>query len=110
MNPTDVVRTRIYNQPKEGKGLYKNGYDAYVKIVRYEGFLALYKGIRQIYTRHLFFKLIYNIHSISKSIYFNTSKRIFDVIPSSRTSFHFDFCILRTNETISATTPQTKQK
>ncbi len=46
MNPTDVVRTRIYNQPKEGKGLYKNGYDAYVKIVRHEGFLALYKGKR----------------------------------------------------------------
>jgi solute carrier family 25, member 34/35 len=44
-----VVRTRIYNQPFDpitGKGLlYRNGLDAFTKIVKTEGVVGgLYKG------------------------------------------------------------------
>eukprot|EP01137_Pigoraptor_chileana_P014731 Opistho-2@69739 len=47
INPIDVVRTRLYNQPVDEKGqgtLYKNGLDAIVKVARAEGVGALYKG------------------------------------------------------------------
>lgn len=47
INPLDVVRTRLFNQPfdAQGKGLwYKNGADAAVKVLRVEGPLAFYKG------------------------------------------------------------------
>jgi hypothetical protein len=45
MNPVDVVRTRIYNQPgiKEER-LYKSGMDAAIKILRLEGPQAFFKG------------------------------------------------------------------
>eukprot|EP00026_Physarum_polycephalum_P008602 Phypoly_transcript_08690.p1 GENE.Phypoly_transcript_08690~~Phypoly_transcript_08690.p1 ORF type:complete len:409 (+),score=66.80 Phypoly_transcript_08690:122-1348(+) len=48
MNPLDVTRTRVYNQPRSstGEGLaYKNAADAFGKIVRNEGVFALYKGL-----------------------------------------------------------------
>lgn len=54
MNPLDVTRTRLYNQSRNppvksitgGDGLvYKNAVDAFRKIVHYEGFFALYKGL-----------------------------------------------------------------
>lgn len=48
MNPLDVTRTRVYNQPRSntGEGLaYKNAVDAFRKIVRNEGVFALYKGL-----------------------------------------------------------------
>lgn len=47
MNPLDVVRTRLYNQPigPNGKGaLYDGAADAARKIVSIEGVTALYKG------------------------------------------------------------------
>jgi hypothetical protein len=47
VNPADVLRTRLFNQPFDtnGKGLwYKNGFHAGVKVVTVEGPLALYKG------------------------------------------------------------------
>lgn len=52
MNPVDVVRTRVYNQPSLPAGAsavtnnsyYHGGIDAMVKIVKYEGVGALYKG------------------------------------------------------------------
>ena len=46
-NPSDVIRTRIYNQPfdRNGNGIYyKNSLDALIKIVKHEGPSALYKG------------------------------------------------------------------
>jgi Ca2+-binding EF-hand superfamily protein len=52
MNPVDVLRTRVYNQPVEADGktgkLYKNGLDAFVKVWKNEGPTAFYKG----YTSH----------------------------------------------------------
>lgn len=47
VNPADVIRTRLFNQPfdAEGKGLwYRNGLHAGMKIVSVEGPTALYKG------------------------------------------------------------------
>jgi len=55
MNPVDVIRTRLYNQPSSAsplsenlgtlsKDYYKGGMDALVKVVRQEGVFALYKG------------------------------------------------------------------
>ena len=44
MNPVDVIRTRVYNQPAGEARLYKNALDAAVKIARHEGVLAFYKG------------------------------------------------------------------
>lgn len=47
INPLDVIRTRLYNQPFDahGNGLwYKNGVDAAIKVMRTEGPLAFYKG------------------------------------------------------------------
>lgn len=48
-NPLDVVRTRVYNQPCDDKGIglyYRNGPHAAWKIVTVEGPLAFYKGVR----------------------------------------------------------------
>ena len=42
VNPVDVVRTRIYNAPKDR--LYASGIDAAQQLVRSEGVLAFYKG------------------------------------------------------------------
>jgi Ca2+-binding EF-hand superfamily protein len=46
MNPTDVVRSRLYNQPFEnGKGLYyENAWDCLRKTVKAEGVKALWTG------------------------------------------------------------------
>ena len=47
VNPVDVIRTRLFNQPygPDGRGLwYKSGFDAGAKVVSVEGPLALYKG------------------------------------------------------------------
>ncbi|XP_022228834.2 mitochondrial uncoupling protein 4C-like [Drosophila obscura] len=45
--PTDVVKSRIMNQPtdKMGNGLhYKNAFDCYIKLISQEGPTAMYKG------------------------------------------------------------------
>ena len=47
VNPVDVVRTRVFNQPvgPDGVGLrYSGGVDAALQLVRAEGPLAFYKG------------------------------------------------------------------
>jgi Ca2+-binding EF-hand superfamily protein len=47
MNPVDVIRTRVFNQPVSATGeglLYKSGADALVKILANEGPTALMKG------------------------------------------------------------------
>ncbi|CAH1795245.1 unnamed protein product, partial [Owenia fusiformis] len=52
--PSDVLKTRIMNQPtdKNGRGLlYKSSLDCLLKTVRNEGFLALYKGFLPSYAR-----------------------------------------------------------
>jgi hypothetical protein len=46
-NPADVVRSRLYNQPRDqqGKGLlYRSAGHALQRILREEGFRGLYKG------------------------------------------------------------------
>ncbi|CAK9094248.1 Mitochondrial oxaloacetate transport protein (Mitochondrial carrier protein PMT) [Durusdinium trenchii] len=50
MNPLDVVRTRIYNQPLE-RPLYHGMLDAATKIARTEGPLAFWKGALAHYCR-----------------------------------------------------------
>lgn len=45
--PADVVKSRIMNQPTDEKGRplhYKGAIDCMSKLVREEGFLAMYKG------------------------------------------------------------------
>ena len=42
VNPTDVVRTRVYNAPADRP--YASGLDAALQLVRTEGPLAFYKG------------------------------------------------------------------
>ena len=42
VNPTDVVRTRVYNAPADRP--YASGVDAALQLVRTEGPLAFYKG------------------------------------------------------------------
>lgn len=47
VNPVDVLRTRLFNQPfgPDGKGLrYAHGLDAARKVLSVEGPAALYKG------------------------------------------------------------------
>ncbi|KAJ1463226.1 mitochondrial carrier domain-containing protein [Pelagophyceae sp. CCMP2097] len=54
VNPPDVVRTRLYNQPVDslGRGLhYNNGLHALSRIVSAEGPAALYKGALTHYLR-----------------------------------------------------------
>jgi len=43
MNPVDMLRTRVFNQPTTDR-LYKNGFDALFKVLKKEGPFALYKG------------------------------------------------------------------
>jgi len=45
LNPIDIVRTRIFNQPAGAARLYKNGFDAAFKILKHEGAGAFFKGI-----------------------------------------------------------------
>ncbi|XP_037094450.1 mitochondrial uncoupling protein 4-like [Pollicipes pollicipes] len=45
--PADVVKTRVMNQPTDSRGrgtLYRNSVDCFVRLVREEGLLAMYKG------------------------------------------------------------------
>jgi solute carrier family 25 protein 34/35 len=54
VNPVDLVRTRMYNQPfgPRGEGLwYRHGADAAFKVVSVEGPWALYKGAGAHYAR-----------------------------------------------------------
>lgn len=54
INPFDVIRTRIYNQPVDtsGKGVLYNGMiDAATKIAKTEGVLAFWKGALAHYAR-----------------------------------------------------------
>eukprot|EP00743_Colponemidia_sp_Colp-15_P008773 GILK01009567.1.p1 GENE.GILK01009567.1~~GILK01009567.1.p1 ORF type:complete len:540 (+),score=74.80 GILK01009567.1:82-1701(+) len=54
MNPVDVLRTRVYNQPVDANGnglLYKSGLDCLRKVLSTEGFSALYKGFASSYMR-----------------------------------------------------------
>ena len=45
MNPVDVIRTRLYNQPEEAAArLYRSGVDAAIKIAANEGVGAFFKG------------------------------------------------------------------
>jgi len=49
--PADVVKTRMMNQGKEGKALYRNSYDCLVKTVSHEGIKALWKGFLPTWAR-----------------------------------------------------------
>ena len=54
MQPSDVVRTRLYNQPFDSSGrgtLYAGPLDAAAKVVRLEGAAALFKGWTAHYLR-----------------------------------------------------------
>jgi len=55
MEPLDVVRTRLYNQPTDGqgKGIYYRGFvDCFSKVVEKEGFFhGMYKGAGAAYCR-----------------------------------------------------------
>lgn len=55
MEPLDVVRTRLYNQPTDarGKGIYYRGFfDCFSKVVEKEGFFhGMYKGAGAAYFR-----------------------------------------------------------
>ena len=48
MNPIDVARTRLYNQPKDQ---YKNGVDVMVQLIRNEGLSAFMKGFLPSFAR-----------------------------------------------------------
>jgi len=67
INPLDVVSTRIYNQPRQGR-LYAGYSDCVIKILRTEGIAAFYKGLFAQYLRigpHSFLSLIFWHHSRS---------------------------------------------
>ncbi|KAK3144643.1 hypothetical protein QOZ80_4AG0315850 [Eleusine coracana subsp. coracana] len=49
--PADVIKTRMMNQGKEGKDLYRNSLDCLVKTVRHEGVRALWKGFLPTWAR-----------------------------------------------------------
>ncbi|XP_041094154.1 solute carrier family 25 member 35 isoform X2 [Polyodon spathula] len=54
MTPFDVVSTRLYNQPVDSRGqglLYRGFVDCFMKTVRKESMLGLYKGIGASYFR-----------------------------------------------------------
>lgn len=46
--PIDLVKTRMQNQRSSGSFMdelmYKNSFDCFKKVVRYEGFFGLYRG------------------------------------------------------------------
>jgi solute carrier family 25 protein 34/35 len=67
INRLDVVSTRIYNQPGQGR-LYTGYADCVMKIIRTEGMAAFYKGLFAQYLRigpHSFLSLIFWHHSRS---------------------------------------------
>lgn len=46
--PIDLVKTRLQNQRSGsyvGELMYKNSFDCFKKVVRYEGFFGLYRGL-----------------------------------------------------------------
>jgi len=43
--PLDMIKTRLQNQRSGGTVLYKNTVDCFIKILQYEGFRGLYKGL-----------------------------------------------------------------
>ena len=45
--PIDLVKTRLQNQRGSlaGEIMYKNSFDCFVKVLRHEGFLGLYRGL-----------------------------------------------------------------
>ncbi|XP_062184393.1 mitochondrial uncoupling protein 3 [Phragmites australis] len=49
--PADVIKTRMMNQGREGKALYRNSYDCLVTTVRHEGVTALWKGFLPTWAR-----------------------------------------------------------
>ncbi|KAJ1271242.1 hypothetical protein BS78_06G114000 [Paspalum vaginatum] len=49
--PADVIKTRMMNQGKEGKALYRSSYDCLIKTVRHEGTMALWKGFLPTWAR-----------------------------------------------------------
>ncbi len=44
--PIDLVKTRMQNQRGSlaGEIMYKNSWDCFQKVLRYEGFVGLYRG------------------------------------------------------------------
>ena len=67
INRLDVVSTRIYNQPGQGR-LYTGYADSEMKILRTEGIAACYQGLFAQYLRigpHSFLSLIFWHHSRS---------------------------------------------
>lgn len=48
MYPIDLVKTRMQNQRSTGSFvgelMYKNSFDCFKKVLRYEGFFGLYRG------------------------------------------------------------------
>ena len=61
INPLDVVSTRMYNQPGQGR-IYNSYIDCVIKILRMEGISALYKGLFAQYLRigpHSFLSLLF---------------------------------------------------
>lgn len=50
MNPVDVARTRLYNQPKDSQQ-YKSGIDVMVQLLRNEGASAFMKGFLPSFAR-----------------------------------------------------------
>ena len=47
--PIDLVKTRMQNQRGSlaGEIMYKNSWDCFKKVLRYEGFVGLYRGTVQ---------------------------------------------------------------
>ena len=48
MYPIDLVKTRLQNQRTGsyvGELMYKNSLDCFKKVIRYEGFFGLYRGL-----------------------------------------------------------------
>lgn len=50
VSPFDMIRTRLMNQPADAK-IYNNALDCFVKVVREEGPLVLWRGFTPIWSR-----------------------------------------------------------
>jgi len=97
MNPVDVIRTRVYNQPTPKpssltassspvlqKDYYSGGMDALVKVVRNEGVSALYKGFTTNFLRlgphfTLTFLFLEQMRRVSLQHSYNYYKKDYDV-------------------------------
>lgn len=49
--PADAIKTRMMNQGKEGKAMYRNSLDCLIKTVKHEGVIALWKGFLPTWAR-----------------------------------------------------------